>query len=181
MKKRNSIVAILTGCIVMILCGMKEAPIEDDFVETHEVISVEYVEPEAEEVAIVEVVEPVVVVEEPSVSEDEMELLALVTMAEAEGECEEGQRLVIDTILNRVDSGYFPDNITDVIYQKNQFTSMWNGRVKRCYVKDDIYKLVEEEIQNRTNYEVMFFTAGKYGKYGTPMFQVGGHYFSSYN
>ena len=103
-------------------------------------------------------------------SDEEIELIALVTMAEAEGESEEGQRLVIDTILNRVDHERFPDTINEVIYQPNQFTSMWNGRVDRCYV-----------IENRTNHEVMFFTAGRYGKYGTPMFQVGNHYFSSYD
>ena len=60
-------------------------------------------------------------------SKEDVELIALVTMAEAEGECEEGKRLVIDTILNRVDSEHFPDTVYDVIYQPNQFSSMWNG------------------------------------------------------
>ena len=114
------------------------------------------------------------------VSQDEIELLALVTMAEAEGECEEGKRLVIDTILNRVDSKHFPNTITEVIYQPGQFTSMWNGRSDRCYVRDDICQLVREEISNRINYDVMFFHAKRYGKWGTPMFSVGNHYFSSY-
>ena len=45
----------------------------------------------------------------PEMSREDVELIALVTMAEAEGECEEGKRLVIDTVLNRVDSDYFPD------------------------------------------------------------------------
>ena len=120
--------------------------------------------------------------EEPelSLSEEEIELIALVTMAEAEGECEEGKRLVIDTILNRVDHDRFPDTVSEVIYQKSQFTSMWNGRVDKCYVDDDIYNLVVEELQSRTNYDIVFFTAGHYGKYGTPMFSVGNHYFASY-
>lgn len=109
----------------------------------------------------------------------EVELIALVTMAEAEGECEEGKRLVIDTILNRVDCDDFPDNVTDVIFQPSQFSSMWNGRADRCYVQDDICQLVREELQNRTNQEVMFFTADHYGAYGDPMFSVGNHYFSS--
>lgn len=109
----------------------------------------------------------------------EIELVALITMAEAEGECEQGKRLVIDTILNRVDSEHFPDTVSDVIYQPNQFTSVWNGRVKRCEVQNDICKLVTEEMTNRTNSEVLFFTANEYGKYGTPMFNVGNHYFSS--
>lgn len=119
-------------------------------------------------------------VKEPSMSREDIELIALVTMAEAEGECEEGKRLVIDTILNRMDSEHFPDTASGVIYQANQFTSMWNGRVDRCYVRDDICKLVEEELVSRTNSEVTFFCAGGYSAYGTPLFQVEHHYFSSY-
>lgn len=113
-------------------------------------------------------------------SDCEIDLIALVVMAEAEGECEEGKRLVIDTILNRVDSEHFPNTVNGVVYQPNQFTSMWNGRANRCYVTDEIRQLVHEELKTRTNYDVMFFTAGKYGKYGEHMFPVGNHYFSSY-
>ena len=81
------------------------------------------------------------------ISNEEIELIALVTMAEAEGECEEGKRLVIDTILNRVDSEHFPNTISEVIYQPHQFSSMWNGRVDRCYVNEDICQLVKEELR----------------------------------
>lgn len=116
----------------------------------------------------------------PSVSEQDIKLLALLCMAEAEGESERGKRLVIDTVLNRVDSKQFPNSISGVIYQKNQFSSMWNGRVNRCYVKDDIYRLVKDELCSRTNSQVMFFTAGRYSDYGTPMFIEGNHYFSKY-
>lgn len=129
--------------------------------------------------------EPVVVAEveekpEYPLTDAEIELIALITMAEAEGESEEGKRLVIDTILNRVDHDRFPDTVEGVIYQKNQFSCVWNGRVDRCYVKDEIVELVKEELIDRTNHEVMFFTAGKYGKYGKALFVEGNHYFSSY-
>lgn len=132
-----------------------------------------------EEVQIIEEPEPEVIEELP-ISEEEIELIALITMAEAEGESEEGKRLVIDTILNRMDHDRFPDTATDVIYQKSQFSCVWNGRVDRCYVTEENVELVKEELANRTNYDVMFFTAGKYGNYGTPMFVEGNHYFSSY-
>ncbi len=115
-----------------------------------------------------------------SLPREDIELIALVTMAEAEGESEYGKRLVIDTILNRMDSEHYPDTASEVIYQPSQFSSMWNGRVDKCYVIDEICLLVEEELQERKNYEVIFFTAGDYSKYGTPMFQEGNHYFSSY-
>ena len=114
-------------------------------------------------------------------SDEEVDLIALCTMAEAEGECEEGKRLVIDTILNRVDSSHFPDTVYNVIYQPYQFTSMWNGRVDRCEVRRDICELVREELKSRTNYDVVFFMSGGYSKYGNPLFRVENHYFSSYD
>lgn len=129
-----------------------------------------------EDVSIEEIKEP-----EYSLTQEEIELIALVTMAEAEGEPEEGKRLVIDTILNRVDGKYWPNTVSEVIYQKNQFTSMWNGRVDRCYVREDIVELVKEELISRTDYDVVFFRTTRYSDYGVPKFQVGHHYFSSYD
>ena len=115
------------------------------------------------------------------ISDEDMVLLALLTMAEAEGESEEGKRLVIDTVLNRVDSEYFPNTISEVIYQKGQFSSMHNGRVDRVDITKEVVTLIEEEMRTRTNNEVMYFHARNYGKYGVPMFSVGNHYFSSYD
>lgn len=129
----------------------------------------------SQEVVTEEVIEP-----EFILSQEEIELMALVTMAEAEAEPEEGQRLVIDTILNRMDSEHFPDTVHEVIYQPNQFTSMWNGRLDRCYVRDDLVQLVKEEAISRYNSEVVFFRTGRYSDYGEPLFLVGHHYFSRY-
>lgn len=118
---------------------------------------------------------------ETTLTEDEIALIALCAMTEAEGESEYGQRLVIDVILNRVDDPHFPDTVYDVIYQKNQFSGMYGERVKRCYVKDELVQLVREELMSRTDHEVVFFRTGHYHSYGVPMFQVGAHYFSSYD
>ncbi len=115
------------------------------------------------------------------ISQEEIELIALVTMAEAEGETELGKRLVIDTILNRVDDPHFPDTVHDVIYYPNAFSCMWSERINRCYIMPEIVELVKEELLNRTNYDCVFFTAGEYSQYGVPMFQECCHYFSSYD
>lgn len=121
--------------------------------------------------------------EEPTypLTQEEIDLIALVTMGEAEGETELGKRLVIDTILNRMDDPHFPDAVHDVIYQPNQFSAMWCGRIDRCYVMPEIVELVKEELLERTNYDVIFFMAGGYSQYGEPMFQECCHYFSSYD
>lgn len=182
--------AIMFGAAVVLAAPSNVVYMQEEEPVIEEVY--EYVE-EPTIVEIEEVVETYIPEEETEVVEPEpepepeilmsiedIELIALVTMAEAEGECEEGKRLVIDTILNRVDSKRFPNTVKGVIYQPAQFSSMWNGRVDRCYVMEDICQLVREELQSRTNYDVVFFHAGKYGKYGKPLFQVGNHYFSSY-
>ena len=116
----------------------------------------------------------------PKVSEEEIELIARITFCEAGAECEEGKRLVIDTILNRVDSDHFPDTIEGVIFQPNQFSVVYDGSFDKSEVREDIYQLVLEELENRTDDDVIFFRAGRYHKWGTPLFQVGRHFFSSY-
>lgn len=118
--------------------------------------------------------------ENTNLSMTDIELIALCTMGEAEGEPEMGKRLVIDTILNRMDHYAFPNTVYEVVWQPNQFSCMWSDRLSRCYVDDAIVDLVIDECEHRTNTEVIFFMAGRYGNYGTPMFQVGNHYFSSF-
>lgn len=113
-------------------------------------------------------------------SDYEIDLIATIVMAEAEGEPEYGQRLVIDTVLNRVDSPYFPDTVEEVIFQKHQFSPTENGRWERCYPKEELRQLVIEELHNRTDNNVIFFRTGRYSDYGAPMFKVCCHYFSSY-
>ena len=115
---------------------------------------------------------------DPGYSVDEMKLIGLVVLAEAEGEPEEGKRLVVDTILNRVDSEYFPNTVEEVIYQENQFSVVFNGRLARMQLDGDTYQLVVEEAFERVNYDILYFTAGDYGAYGSPMFSLGNHYFS---
>ena len=113
-------------------------------------------------------------------NQSEIDLISRVVMAEAEGEPLEGKIYVIDTIFNRIDSDKFPNTVHDVIYQKNQFTSIWNGRFDRCEKNEQLDEIIIKEYYNRTNNEIVFFTAGEYGQYGIPAFKVGNHYFSIY-
>ncbi|MCM1578738.1 MAG: cell wall hydrolase [Ruminococcus sp.] len=118
--------------------------------------------------------------EQYSLTDEEISLIALVTMAEAEGESEYVKRLVIDTVLNRADSEHFPDSVNDVIYQPHQFTVMWNGRAERCEATNELITLVKEELENRTDSSVIFFRLSRYSDYGVPLFKEGDIYFSSY-
>lgn len=111
---------------------------------------------------------------------DDCELIALVCVAEAEGESEYGKRLVIDSILNRMDSPYFPNTIYDVVYADNppQYSCVWDGRLERVEYNEYIAKLVLEEMNNRTNNEVIYFKTNGFFNFGTPLFQEGSHFFS---
>lgn len=167
MRKLIKVIAVPVLCCIILLFFMVDFHSHGEEVSVPRAIDVRKKEPviavwqeEAVPIAIEETEESTEIIEE--MSKEDVELIALVTMAEAEGECEEGKRLVIDTILNRVDSEHFPDTVYEVVYQPNQFSSMWNGRVDRCEVRVDICGLVYEELKSRTNYEVMFFTAGEY-------------------
>lgn len=113
-------------------------------------------------------------------TEEEITLIAKLTIAESGNQSDYGKRLVIDTVLNRMDSPYFPDTVEGVIFQKYQFSPVWNGGIDKYVPDEHIIDLVKEEISDRTNSEVIFFTAGKYGPYGIPLFQVEDHYFSKY-
>lgn len=109
---------------------------------------------------------------------EDVKLIALFTIAEGEDEPEKAQRLIIDTILNRKDSEEFPNTYSGVLYQKGQFSVATNGRLNRCSINDDICDLVEEEMEERTNDEVLYFRAGHYHNFGTPITYSGDTYFS---
>ena len=110
-------------------------------------------------------------------SDEDVDLLARITMAEAESESELGKRLVIDTVLNRMEDSRFPDTVSGVIYQPHQFSPVENGRLSRCYVQDEIRDLVLEECMTRTNRECLYFQRGSSCPWGTLVLHEGGHYF----
>lgn len=132
-----------------------------------------------------EITEKIEIIETDYVAQKEFEydafLMAWLAVAEAEGESEYGQRLVIDSVINRCISYEFPNRPEDVIYQEGQYTSAWNGRMDACKgkVTENMINMAKEEILSQTNDDVLYFTAGHYGNFGIPMFKVGNHYFCS--
>lgn len=115
-------------------------------------------------------------VQAKELTDSEKELIARVTYCEAGGESEDGQRLVIDTILNRMEHDNFPDTVKEVIYQSGQFAC--TGALYKHSVKEDILDLVDEELEEQYNDECTYFQRGGYTRYGDPLFKEGHHYFS---
>lgn len=104
-------------------------------------------------------------------TDEEMELLAGIVHAEAGNQDMIGRRLVADVVLNRMVSPDFPNEISGVIYQQNQFATPMN------YTADDM-SAVELECQKRIDSEVLWFRTGGFHSSGTPLYQHGAHYFS---
>lgn len=109
----------------------------------------------------------------------ELELLALVVEAEAGNQGLYGKQLVVDVVLNRVDSPDFPNSITKVILQPRHFSTIWDGAAYRAEPTQETYEAIESELLHRCNSDVLFFTSEGYSEYGTPWEKVGGHYFST--
>lgn len=111
----------------------------------------------------------------------ELESLAILVQAEAGNQDELGKRYVADCVLNRMDSGDFPESIEEVIYQKDpiQFSCTVDGNYEKAEwtVTEDCFRIVLEEYENRTNDKIHYFRTDKYGT-GKPAFKHGAHYFS---
>lgn len=112
----------------------------------------------------------------------EMELLAQLVEAEAGNQPFEGKCLVVDCILNRVESPDFPNTITEVIYQKNpiQFSTAYNGALEKAgwNMKESDYAAVEVEMQLHGNKDFLYFNNSRsVSGSGTPV-RVGGHWFN---
>lgn len=70
--------------------------------------------------------------EDTTYTKSDLDWLAKIVNAEAEGEPMSGKTGVANVILNRVESNVFPDNIYDVIFDRKygvQFTPVANGRI----------------------------------------------------
>lgn len=108
---------------------------------------------------------------ETELSDNDKELIARVVMAEAAYEDIIGKRLVVDTVLNRVDDPAFPNTVSGVVYQDQQF-------YRAVSYSPECMDAVEHEIYERTDYDVLWFASSGYLPYGTKAYQHGGHYFS---
>lgn len=117
---------------------------------------------------------------EDVIESGEYDELAILVQAEAGNQDQVGKQLVVDVVLNRVESEDFPDTIHEVIVQKHQFSTVWDGAWQRAEknVTASDYEAVEAELSgDRLDTRILYFTAGGYGRYGTHAYQHGDHFF----
>lgn len=112
---------------------------------------------------------------------DDLELLACITLAEAGNQSEYGKRLVIDTVLNRIDSPCWRDDdtIRDVITHPGQYATYSNQAYTYQEMNEDIARLVKEELFNRSRNDVIYFRTDYYFDWCPHVLQEGDHYFGA--
>ena len=118
-------------------------------------------------------------------SSAEKDLLARLVNAEAKGESYEGKVAVATVVLNRVESERFPDTVSEVINDKNQFSPVSNGSINQ-EASEEAVEAVNEAIalQEEEGTEATFFynpdlTNDKWIK-SLPVIEViGNHYFAT--
>ena len=96
------------------------------------------------------------------------EPMEVVFEREEEIQDELGKRLVIDVVLNRASCEVFPgDTVEEIVFWPGQFSVVENGSIFKTEPTSDIWELIDEELQSRTNTEVVFFQRYRYSGSGS--------------
>ncbi len=120
-------------------------------------------------------------------TESDYNVLLRIVQAEAGGCDMKGKILVANVILNRVESDEFPDTITDVVYEKRQFSPVSNGSINRCKVEEETVEAVDRALAGEDYSEGALFFMNRRASSGSNvrwfdthldyLFQHGGHEF----
>ena len=125
------------------------------------------------------------------VSEKDLDTLMRIVEAEAGGEDRTGKLLVANVVINRVRNKKFPNNVTDVVYQKvqnvTQFSPVSNGRIDEVTISEETTEVVYSALRGEDiSGGALFFMARKYAvpenvawfdSQLTYLFSYGGHDF----
>ncbi len=172
-------VVYLLICGAMLISGMvfgnvmAQANTEPEIITVTEVFTNTIIEKvEVPRVITVEVQKEVDRIPEIELSEEDKILIAKVVMAEAGNQDYIGKRLVVDVILNRLNSERWKNTVAGVIYAPGQFTH------PAAYYTDDCLAAVEAECMERLDYDIMYFRASYFFSDHPKAYQHGGHFFS---
>lgn len=108
-------------------------------------------------------------------SSEDMTMISQTIQCEAGNQSLEGKRYVAAVILNRLDDPTFPDTVSDVLSQPNQFSTYPELLDASPTWQDEL--ALRMELETRSDEEIVFFRAGRYGC-GQPKFKFKDHYFS---
>lgn len=178
-----ALLLVLTGIITLRACKAREAesPLEAERQTLTYIAPVQTV-PEPTPAAEVETESP-----EPAnryagltITDEDVYLLTCLVYHEARGECFDGQVAVIEVVLNRMLSDYFPDTVEEVIFQK--YGDVWQfSPAPYLYTAEpgeEQYLAVHTAIEEREHIlseETVYFSTAPYNESVDKI--IGNHYF----
>ena len=116
-----------------------------------------------------------------SLTETDKDILLKITMAEAEGEDVVGKALVMRVVLNRVESSEFPGSVKAVVFQKRQFSPVWNGSYGKRKPNEGCYEALEMVLSGWDESQGALYFESRitkwFQKHLTLLFKHGRHYF----
>lgn len=99
---------------------------------------------------------------------DDFRLMCRIVMNEAGGNSYKCQLAVAETIVNRVNSEYYPNNISDVVYQPHQYSHANNGEVT-----DSVREAVTQALEESTfDNSMVFFRDWYYHGFAEPYMEI---------
>lgn len=116
-----------------------------------------------------------------AITQDERGLLAMVVYREARGESYDGQKAVVEVVLNRVKSAVFPNTIFDVVYADGQFSCASDLTTKSVTELGSLATAMDavDEVLSETAYvtgsDFLYFNTKPYQK--LKQVKIGNHYF----
>ena len=175
---------IACACMIVFSRGVETEARSVDLTKSVEIEQFESVE----RVITYDTIEPAYCI---SATKEDIENLMRIVQAEAGGEDKKGKLLVANVVINRVKNAKFPNNITDVIFQKKknvtQFSPVSNGAIYNVKISEDTRDAVYSALYGEDVSEgALFFMARQYANPEneawfdnnlTYLFSYGGHDF----
>lgn len=113
-------------------------------------------------------------------SDEDVYILACLVYHEARGECFEGQVAVVEVVLNRMLSDYFPDTVEEVVFQK--YGDVWQFSpapyLYSAEPTEEQYLAVHTAIEEREHIlseDTVYFSTAPYNESVDTI--IGNHYF----
>ncbi len=91
------------------------------------------------------------------ITQDEYDILVRIVEAEATGGNHEQKMNVASCVLARVEAPQWPNDIYHVIFQKHQFTPVWDGRYYTVKITESTKKAVDEVIKFGKTHSCLWF------------------------
>lgn len=192
MRRRAVLLLILTAIVLaaaVIIAGRAYEPEPEETPETYTRAAVTYSPAPTPETTVTpdepeETPEPASRYADIEISESDKETLACLVYHEARGESFEGQVAVIEVVLNRCLSEYFPDTVDEVVFQR--YGDVWQFSpapyIWTAEPGETQYEAIETAL-TETEYilsaDAVFFSTAPYNDKIEAV--IGNHYFCTIN